>query len=176
MKSSFGYFADDGREFVVTQADTPRALVNYFWNPVFVSGVSQHGGGDGVYKERAIQYIDPRGRNLMVRDCHRYFYLRDERDGEVWSPGWHPVQRELDHFECRHGLGYSVISSALNGIKTQLRVFVPSQDPCEIWTVIVSNERPEEARLRPTSLPISPDRAPRTASPWESAAAASPMS
>jgi cellobiose phosphorylase len=148
MKSSFGYFANDGKEFVVTQANTPRALVNYFWNPVFISGVSQHGGGEGVYKERAIQYIDPRDRNLMVRDCHRYFYMRDEGNDEVWSPGWHPVQRELDRFECRHGLGYSIISSALNGIETTMRVFVPAKDPCEIWTVTIRNVRSEAAQLR----------------------------
>lgn len=148
MTTSFGYFRDDGREFVVTEVNTPRALVNYFWNPVFISGVSQHGGGEGVYKERAIQYIDKRGRNLMVRDGHRYFYLRDQEDGRIWSPGWHPVQHGLDEFSCAHGLGYSVLESELAGIAAQLRVFVPGQDPCEIWTVTLANNRSREARLK----------------------------
>jgi cellobiose phosphorylase len=147
-QQSFGTFADGGREFVVAEPDTPRGLVNYAWNPVFISGFSQHGGGDGVYKERAIQYVDPRGRNLMVRDGHRYFYLRDQQNGALWSPGWHPVQTPLDRFECVHGLGYSIISSACNGVETTARVFVPAGEPCEIWTITLANARDREARLK----------------------------
>jgi cellobiose phosphorylase len=120
MKRSFGYFQNEGTEFVVTDPNTPRALVNYSWNKIFISGLSQHGGGNGVYKERAIQYIDQRGRTLMIREGHRYFYLRDHDSGTLWSPGWHPVQ---------------------------LRWFVPEEDPCEIWTVTITNRRDREAHL-----------------------------
>jgi len=148
MASSFGYFRNDGTEFVVTEVNTPRALVNYFWNDVFISGISQHGGGEGVYKDRAIQFIDPRGRSLMVRDGHRYFYIRDQKDGAVWSPGWHPVQKKLDKFQCAHGLGYSLIESELNGIGASLRVFVPQAEPCEIWTITLTNSRRSQADLK----------------------------
>jgi cellobiose phosphorylase len=99
MKRSFGYFQNNGTEFVVTEYDTPRGLANYSWNAHFVSGWNQHGGGEGVYKERPMQYIDPRGRNIMVRDTSRCFFLRDHANGEVWSPGWSPVKRKLD--QCR---------------------------------------------------------------------------
>ena len=95
MKRSFGYFQNDGAEFVVTEPDTQRALVNYSWNPSFIAVISQHGGGDGIYKERALQYIDVRGRAMLVRDGQRYFYLRDEF-GDIWSPGWHPVQAPVE--------------------------------------------------------------------------------
>ena len=147
MNSSFGHFQNEGREFVVTEANTPRGLINYLWNRALISGVSQHGGGDGVYKSRALQYIDRRGRNLMVRDGHRYFYLRDHDSGHIWSPGWHPVQADLDSFECAHGLGYSIITSERDGIESQLRVFVPHQEPAEVWTIALSNKRPAAANL-----------------------------
>ena len=117
-ENSFGYFQNNGAEFVVTERETPRALVNYSWNKRFISSVSQHGGGDGVYKERAMQYIDQRGRNLMVKNGHRYFYIHDCENQQVWSPGWHPVQEELDSFKCIHGLGYSKFESSKNGIET----------------------------------------------------------
>ncbi len=147
MQKSFGYFQNDGREFVVTEVETPRGLINYMWNHALISGVNQHGGGDGVYKGRAIQYIDRHGRNLMVRDGHRYFYLRDD-DGDFWSPGWHPVQEPLDAFSCTHGLGYSLIESSCRGIESGLRMFVPSREPAEIWTVTLKNTRDAAVTLK----------------------------
>jgi cellobiose phosphorylase len=147
MKRSFGYFQNEGTEFVVTDPNTPRALVNYSWNKIFISGLSQHGGGNGVYKERAIQYIDQRGRTLMIREGHRYFYLRDHDSGTLWSPGWHPVQAPLDEYQCIHGLGYSIVHAKKEGIEAKLRWFVPEEDPCEIWTVTITNRRDREAHL-----------------------------
>jgi cellobiose phosphorylase len=147
-KTSFGYFQNEGREFVVTELNTPRQLVNYFWNMRFISGVSHHGGGDGLYKNRTMQYIDKRGRSLMIRDGHRYFYIRDEKTGKFWSPGWHPVHHPVDSYQCTHGFGYSIIDSQANGIQSRLRVFVPENDPCEIWTITLKNTRNEEAALK----------------------------
>lgn len=148
MKNSFGYFQNNGSEFVVTECNTPRALVNYSWNKKIISGVSQHGGGDGVYKERCLQYIDQRGRNLMIKNGHRYFYLRDEQDGLFWSPGWHPVQEKVDNFKCTHGLGYSLVESEKREIETSMRMFVPENDPCEIWTIKVKNNSKAAKKLK----------------------------
>lgn len=147
-KSSFGYFQEDGREFVVTEVNTPRAWMNYSWNPGFISAISQHGGGDGAYKERAIQAVEPRGRVLLVRNGHRYFYLRDTDSGDVWSPGWHPVQSRIEDFSCTHGPGYSRLRSRRGGIEAELRWFVPRNSPCEVWTITLRNRRDATARLQ----------------------------
>ncbi len=146
--SSIGRFENDGTEFVVTEPDTPRGLMNYAWNRRFIAGVNQHGGGDGAYKERAIQAIDRRGRNLLVRDGHRYFYIRDAESGDLWSPGWHPVQAELDAFSCTHGLGYSIIESRRRDIAVNMRWFVPREGKCECWTITVTNHRAAPATLQ----------------------------
>ena len=145
---SHGYFQADGAEFVVTEPNTPRGWMNYAWNRNFIAGISQHGGGDGAYKERAIQAIDLRGRNLLVRDGHRYFYLRDADSGDLWSPGWHPVQTPLDRFACTHGLGYSFIDATCRHVDARLRWFVPAEARCEIWTVTLTNRRDTPARLQ----------------------------
>ena len=131
-QKSFGYFRNEGTEFVITTPHTPRSLINYFWNKSFISGISHHGTGEGVYKDRALQYIDKRGRNLMIRDGQKYFYIFDCDDSSFWSPGWQPVQAPLDSFECVHGLGYSILSSKRKGIEISMRVFVPEKEPCEI--------------------------------------------
>lgn len=70
------------------------------------------------------------------------------KDGDtIWNPGWQPVQTELDSYECRHGLGYSVITGAKNGIKAELTAFVPVHDPCEVNRIVITNEGSTEKKL-----------------------------
>ena len=138
-KKVYGYFNDDGSEYIVTEPNTPLPFVNYYWNDTFISGASQHLAGIGCFTERPMQYMHPDCRALMVRDENRHFYIRDMDSGKFWSPGWYPVLTPLDSYSCRHGLGYSVINSALDKIEVSLRLFVPRKDPCEVWTLTVKN-------------------------------------
>ena len=137
--SNLGYFDKNGAEYVVKEVNTVLPYVNYFWNNTWISGVSQHMAGIGCFTERPMQYMHPVTRALMVRDENRHFYVRDNDSGEFWAPGWYPVQKELDEYECRHGLGYSILTSTFKNIETKLRVFVPRNDPCEIWSITVKN-------------------------------------
>src|SRR5262249_16175612 len=59
--------------------------------------------------------------------------------GEVWSPSFMPVKRELDFYECRHGLGYTQITGERNGIRVEQMFFVPLGDTAEIHRVTVRN-------------------------------------
>ncbi len=148
QKQNYGYFVDGGREYVVTEVNTPLPFVNYFWNDTFISGVSQHMAGIGCFTERPMQYMDPYCRALLVRDENRHFYLRDDETGKIWSPGWYPVLEDLDEYKCRHGLGYSILESSLDNIKSVLRIFVPSKDPLEIWTITIGNTGSTERRIK----------------------------
>jgi len=149
LKASFGYFDNDGAEFVVTEYDTPLPLVNYYWNERFISGASQHMAGIGCFTERPMQYMDPYCRCLIVRDENRHFYLRDDETGDFWSPGYYPVLKKPDKFHCRHGLGYSVLEAMNFGIETAMRIFVPEDLETELWTVRLTNRsnRPRSIRF-----------------------------
>lgn len=61
----------------------------------------------------------------------------------MWNPGWQPVKTDLDSYECRHGMGYTKITSAKNGLKASLLAFVPVSDPCEINQLVLTNESKE---------------------------------
>ena len=138
-KKVFGYFNQDGSEYTVTDPDTPIPFVNYFWNNKILSGASQHLAGIGCFNQRPLQYMNPDYRALMVKDENRHFYLRDKASGDIWSPGWYPVLTTLDSFACTHGMGYSILNSAYKGIETNLRLFVPDNEPCEIFTLTIKN-------------------------------------
>ncbi|HEX2994225.1 MAG TPA: glycosyl transferase, partial [Anaerolineales bacterium] len=77
----------------------------------------------------------------------RYLYLRDNASGRYWSPTWMPTRDKLDEYECRHGQGYTVITSKLNGIKFSARYFVPLGESIEIWQVTLTNENASPADL-----------------------------
>ena len=54
--------------------------------------------------------------------CVRYFYINE--NGTIWNPGWSPVKTELDEYECRHGMGYTVITGKKNNLKAEVTFFV----------------------------------------------------
>ena len=43
----------------------------------------------------------------------------------VWSPTWKPCKTALDSYECRHGMSYTRITGAKDGIEASLLFFVP---------------------------------------------------
>ena len=69
----------------------------------------------------------------------RYIYIRDAITGEYWNPGFQPVQKKLDAYSCRHGLGYTVLEGEYKGISSSVTYFVPDDRDFEIWLVKVKN-------------------------------------
>ncbi len=134
----YGHFSSDGREYIVTDPNTPRPWFNYLFNRVYHALVSQTGGGFSYYK-------DPK-TNRVLRYDHvhsdrpgRYLFVRDNDSSECWSANWQPMRVELDSYQCRHGLGYTVLSSEKNGIATEITYFVTQNDPVEQQIIKVKN-------------------------------------
>jgi cellobiose phosphorylase len=67
----------------------------------------------------------------------RYFYVND--GGDVWTPSWAPVRAELDHFEARHGLSYTVITGERNGVRVETLYLVPLGTTAEVHRVRITN-------------------------------------
>ena len=146
--ASFGHF-QNCNEYKITEKELARPLLNYIWNARVLSGVNHLGGGMGAYGTRALAYIDPtgKGRCSVIRDGNRYFYIKDKKSGVVFNPGWYPTKTEVEDFYCVHGLGYSKIGSVCNGIKADARIFVNDSDPCEIWTITLTNTSSETKEI-----------------------------
>jgi cellobiose phosphorylase len=147
--SSYGFFDDKRKEYVITHPQTPSPWINYFGCEHFFSLFSQTGGGYCFYRDARLRRITRyRYNNVPIDSNGRYFYLRDEVDGEYWSIGYMPVKREVEHFECRHGLGYSRIESRRKGITASLLAFVPIGATCEVMQVTVANDSPAPRQLK----------------------------
>lgn len=152
--SQFGHFSKDGTEYIFTDYQTKRPMLNYMWNASILSGVNHLGGGVGAYGGRAASYIDPdgKGRAIIIRNGNRYFYFRDEADGTFWNPGWYPARTPVTDYTCRHGLGYTAVRSTHGGVTAEVKGFVNAEDPVEIWTVQVTNTTGAEKAIKAYSF------------------------
>ena len=134
----FGYFDDARKEYVITTPQTPYPWINYLGNENFFGLISNTAGGYCFYRDARLRRITRyRYNNIPADTGGRYFYLYDQ--GDFWTPGWMPVKRELDFYECRHGLGYTSITGARNGIQVNQLAFVPLGFNGEVYKVTVKN-------------------------------------
>ena len=135
----FGHFDDGAREYVITTPRTPLPWINYLGSEAFFSLVSHTAGGYSFYKDAKLRRITRYRYNNVPADSNgRYYYIKE--GSTIWNPGWQPTQTELDFYECRHGLGYSIITGKKNGLAARLELFVPVGDNCEIDRLVLTNE------------------------------------
>lgn len=134
----FGHFDDAAREYVITTPHTPYPWINYLGSQEFFSLISHTAGGYSFYRDAKMRRLTRyRYNNIPTDDGGRYFYVND--GGDVWTPGWLPVKADLDHFEARHGLGYSRITGSRGGLTVDTLFFVPVDENAEIQQVTLTN-------------------------------------
>lgn len=143
----FGYFDDVNKEYVITTPQTPYPWINYLGTQDFFSLISNTAGGYHFYKDARLRRITRyRYNNVPVDMGGRYFYINE--NGTVWSPGWAPVKTELDSYECRHGMGYTIITGKKNSLSASVEFFVPKDYKGEIQKVTLKNESSEKKSFK----------------------------
>ena len=135
----FGHFDDANKEYVITSPKTPLPWINYLGCENFFSLVSNTCGGYSFYKDAKLLRLTRYRYNNVPYDSNGHYYYINEA-GTVWNPGWMPTKTELDSYECRHGMGYSVFTGVKNGLKAELTDFVPMGDTCEVNKLTLTNE------------------------------------
>lgn len=143
----YGYFDDLKREYVITDPRTPWPWINYLGNEDFFSLISNTAGGYSFYKDAKFRRITRyRYNNVPMDSGGKYFYIRDE--DTVWSPGWKPCKTTLDAYECRHGMGYTVIRGSKNGIEAEVLCFVPLKTQAEVQKLTLRNQSGTTKKLK----------------------------
>jgi len=134
----YGYFDDHAKEYAITEPRTPLPWINYLGCEDFFTLVSNCAGGYSFYKDARLRRITRYRYNASPLDADGFHIYIKEGD-TVWNPGWQPVQTELDAYECRHGLGYTVIKGTLGGIEAEQTMFVPRGDNCLLIRLRLTN-------------------------------------
>jgi cellobiose phosphorylase len=141
MKNKYGYFSTEQREYVITDPRTPRPWFNYIWNENYGGLISHTGGG--------FSFLDTPRDNRLTRMRYnslpwdrpgRYVIVKDTSSGKYWSLSWAPtIDFPYESYECRHGQGYTKITTIAEGIKGEITYFVPRNSNTEIWKVKLTN-------------------------------------
>lgn len=143
----YGFFDDKNREYVIDNPATPWPWINYLGTEEFFSLISNTAGGYSFYKDARLRRITRYRYNNVPMDVGgKYLYINEKAD--VWSPGWKPVKASLDHYQCRHGMGYTILQSERNGLAIESTFFVPLGYNGEIHRVKLENKGGEAKRFK----------------------------
>lgn len=149
-KGKYGFFDKEAKEYVITRPDTPLPWINYLGSEEYCALMSNTAGGYSFYKDpkerRLTRY---RYNNVPMDGGGRYVYVRDNSSKDYWSATWQPTNKDLKEYqyECRHGLGYTSITSKYADIKTKTTYFVPLGEKLEVWFLEVTNEGSKKRNL-----------------------------
>ncbi len=149
--SKYGYFSPNGREYVITTPLTPRPWVNVISNGDYGMVISQNGSGYSWRGNAGQNRITRAFQDLVKDNWGKYFYLRDLETNEYWSATYKPVMRQAEQFAVVHGLGYTRFEQQVNGIRSELTVFVAANDPLEVFELQLTNTGASPRRLDVTS-------------------------
>jgi len=149
FETDYGYFWEDGSEYVIKTPRTPKPWINIISNGEYGLTFSQSGGGFSWLTHSEMNRITRWHQDLIQDNWGKYLYIRDDDSGEVWNPGWLPTKTQLDNYECHHGIGYSRIIAEYGGIQVTYTIFVPMEESLEIWNLRVKNlsDRPRNLSI-----------------------------
>ena len=146
----YGHFDNEKREYVIDRVDLPTSWTNYLGVKDMCAVVNHTAGGYLFYKSPEYHRITRfRGNAVPMDRPGHYVYVRDDETGEFWSISWQPVGKPLDQakYTCRHGLSYTTYSCDYQGIEAEQTLFIPIDDPVELWDVKLKNESGRKRKL-----------------------------
>jgi cellobiose phosphorylase len=134
----FGHFDDAQREYVITTPKTPFPWINYLGCEKFFGIISHQAAGYCFYRDAKLRrLLRFRYNNVPTDAGGRYFYVND--GGDLWTASYMPCKKDLDSYECRHGMGYTRITASRGAIECSQLYFVPMGSNCEIHQVKLTN-------------------------------------
>ena len=91
FETRYGYFSEQGHEYVITDLHTPRPWVNVISNGSYGMVVSQLNGGFSWIGHSNFNRLTRWQQDLVMDNWGKYIYLRDDETNAFWSPTFKPV-------------------------------------------------------------------------------------
>jgi len=126
----YGHFSKDGREYVITNPNTPGPG----------STTSSTTSTTASFPRAAAFFLlagpevlpapplgPPEQRPLGPLPLHQGRIGQGKP--KVWTPNWQPSREKLDSWEARHGFGYTNITATNNGVKGRSPISSRSRPP-----------------------------------------------
>jgi len=136
----FGDFSEDGKEFIIKNIKTPYPWVNILCPNEYGVIISQNGSGYSWYKHARMFRITAWRQNILKDTYGKYFFLEDRERGIKYSLTFKPFEKNSENYKCIHGLGYTKFLFNSEDFESEILVFVPVDEPVEIWMVKIGNK------------------------------------
>ncbi len=141
LENGIGGFTRDGKEYVIVTDDekaTPLPWINVIANEKFGTIVSES-GSSSTWAINAHEFrLTPWQNDPVTDGSGEALYLRDEENGEFWSPTPLPC-RGNGGYTTRHGFGYSVFEHKESGINSELSMYIDPGECVKFFVLKVRN-------------------------------------
>jgi len=151
FETDYGYFSDDGKEYIITTPLTPRPWGNVISNGDYGMMISQTGSGFSWRGNAGQNRLTRSFQDLVKDNWGKYFYIRDLDSGRFWSAAYKPVMADYQSYQVTHGIGYSIFTQTVDHIASALKVFVAAHDPVELFELTLTNSSEVSRHLDVTS-------------------------
>ena len=147
--NGLGGFNKDGTEYVIMldgKKPTPAPWVNVIANPTFGTVVSESGSAY-TWLENSHEFRLTPWKNDPVTDSSgEAVYLRDDETGLYWSPTPLPSSGPSSYL-VRHGFGYSTFETCVDGIATEMVIYVALDAPVKFMRMKIKNKSNRARKL-----------------------------
>lgn len=147
FETKYGYFSEDGNEYIIKTFRTPKPWINVLTNGSYGLVISQTGGGFSWLEHSEFNRLNRWHQDLIKDDWGKYFYIKNNKTGEVFSPTWMAIKSQPLSFLCIYGFGYAKFISEYKDFIVTLTVFIPLNEQLEIWNFKIENKKDEKLDL-----------------------------
>ncbi|MDD4238242.1 MAG: glucoamylase family protein [Desulfotomaculaceae bacterium] len=150
--NGWGGFSPDGREYQILLKNSnhlPAPWSNVIANPRFGCLVSELGTGYTWWRNSREFKLTPWSNDPVLDPTGEVCYLRDEESGELWSAT--PSTAATDQpYAVTHGRGFTSFRHESHGIRQEMTVYVPLDDPVKVVKLQLQNRSAVRRRLSVT--------------------------
>jgi cellobiose phosphorylase len=139
FNNGYGYFSDDGQEYIITNPKTPAPWVNILSNGKYTSIMSQSGTGMSWADHAAKDRITRWHMDFTTEDRGKFIYIKNINSGKLYSASFKPVCHDYKNYICRFGIGYIVIEQEFDDFKTSWTMVVHPSKRIEMWKLDITN-------------------------------------
>ncbi len=139
--NGYGGFNKDGREYIIELPPgrfTPSPWVNVIGYPNFGFMVSETGSQSTWAVNSGENRLTPWSNDPVRDPTGEALYLRDEENGDVWTPTPLPAGASQP-YRVTHGAGYTIFEHNSHGLHQRLTLFASPEDPVKIIHLRVKN-------------------------------------
>jgi cellobionic acid phosphorylase len=141
---------DDGERFELTSPVAMPQAAAFLWNRKMMMQMNCRGYAVAQFMQpepakyahapnlEAKSFMQPE-QAYFAHHPGRFFYVRDDATGELFSAPYEPVRAPLERFVFSAGKSDLAWTIECLGLRIDLRVALPTDDVVELWTLTLTN-------------------------------------